>query len=196
MFLVCRFKPLSVHMMIFVKQKESQHYLTSWSSMMRTWCWFPCLNTAVISSRVKGQRSEKLWVLFYRPAKKFSVPVMMHHLKIQTHLDFFSPPKNVSEHFFIFTLSPLQFPSQLPLQIFLALLHLRVILDSSLPISNKVISVFLPDIFYIYVLIYSQCYHFISGPDYLTLRQLESFCFHLAHHHGRRTFLKLLSFAI
>lgn len=96
---------------------------------------------------------------------------MIHHLKIQTHLDFFSPSKNVSEHFFTFTLSPLQFSSQLPLQIFLALLHLRVILDSSLPISNNVISVFLPDIFYICVLIYSQCYHCISGPDYLTLRQ-------------------------
>lgn len=104
----------------------------------------------------KGQRTtvrETLNIILLSSKKKSSIPVMIHHLKIQTHLDFCSPPENVSEHFFTFTLSPPQFPSQLPLQIFLALLHLRVILDSSLLISNKVISVFLLNIFYIYVLI-------------------------------------------
>lgn len=75
---------------------------------------------------------------------------------------------------YLYPLPPLQFPDQLLRQIFLALWHLRVILDSSLPLSGKVISVFLPDTFCIYIFIYCQSYHASSGPGPLTAGQWES----------------------
>ena len=109
--------------------------------------------------------SKKIWCSCYdRPLQD-----------LYSFIRFRKPSK---EHFrtflYLYPLPPLQFPNQLLRQIFLALWHLRVILDSSLPLGGKVISVFLPDTFCIYIFVYCQSSHGSSGPGPLTPGQWES----------------------
>lgn len=88
---------------------------------------------------------------------------MIDHCKIQTHFDFFIPPKNISEHFIIFILSHTAVPRSAPASEFSSLVAPQSNFGFLASHSNEVISVFLHNIFCMYVLIYSQSYHCSSG---------------------------------
>lgn len=55
--------------------------------------------------RTKVRKTLEFCFIILKKKKKSDVHVLIDHCKIQNHLDFFSPPRNVVEHSLIFILS-------------------------------------------------------------------------------------------